>query len=131
MALFLGSEFKPGEHFAVWAPNSIEWGVLELATALAGITLVMINPALQREEVLYALKQSRSAGVFLVDAYRNTPMAQTLADIRAELPYLRAVYRFEQWADYIAMSTDRPLPQVSADMAVMIQYTSGTTGNPK
>jgi acyl-CoA synthetase (AMP-forming)/AMP-acid ligase II len=39
--------FEPGERVAVWANNIPEWVMLEFAAALAGITIVTVNPALR------------------------------------------------------------------------------------
>ena len=37
--------FAPGDRVAVWANNIPEWVILELAAALAGNTVVTVNPA--------------------------------------------------------------------------------------
>jgi fatty-acyl-CoA synthase len=39
------SRFEPGERIAVWAPNIPEWVLLQYGAALAGLTLVTVNPA--------------------------------------------------------------------------------------
>src|SRR5262245_47689235 len=39
------ARFGPGERVAVWAPNVPEWLLLEFGVALAGLTLVTVNPA--------------------------------------------------------------------------------------
>jgi len=131
VAHFLASEFTPEENIAVWAPNSLEWVLLELGAALAGVTLVMINPAFRQDEVAYVLRQSRSVAVFLVDNYRDNPMGEIIAALRPELPRLRNVYRFEDWYGLMESDRSRPLPRVMPHQSVMIQYTSGTTGKPK
>ena len=43
----------------MWAPNLPEWLLLEYAAALAGLTLVTVNPALRPPELAYVLGQSR------------------------------------------------------------------------
>src|SRR5215469_17243435 len=45
--------FEPGERVAVWANNIPEWLVLEFAAALAGITIVTVNPALRAQELTH------------------------------------------------------------------------------
>lgn len=45
------------------APNCPEWVLLEFGAALAGLTLVTVNPALRPREVGYVLGQSRAAVV--------------------------------------------------------------------
>ena len=58
--------FEPGERVAVWAHNVPEWILLEYGAALAGLTLVTVNPSLQPAEAQYILGQSRVAGLFVV-----------------------------------------------------------------
>ncbi|MFF4499495.1 AMP-binding protein [Streptomyces sp. NPDC001401] len=124
--------FSPGERVAVWANNIPEWVILELAAALAGITLVTVNPALREAELRHVLGHSRAAGVFLRREYRGNPMARTLADIRKDLPDLHTSVLFEDWAEFCAEgSPGRALPEVDASAPAQIQYTSGTTGLPK
>jgi acyl-CoA synthetase (AMP-forming)/AMP-acid ligase II len=124
--------FHPGERIAVWAHNLPEWVLLEYGAALAGITLVTVNPSFQPAEVAYVLGQSRAAGLFLVPEVRGNPLASHAGAIRSELPELREVLRLDQLVDHLAAAHgDVELPVVHADDPVQIQYTSGTTGFPK
>src|SRR5689334_3705394 len=63
--------FAPGERVAVCAPNVPEWVVLEYAAALAGLTLVTVNPANRAEELRHVLGHSGAVGVFAVDEWRG------------------------------------------------------------
>ena len=65
--------FDPGERVAVWAPNIPEWIGLEFG-ALAGVTLVTVNPAYRSQELGYVLGQSRASGLFPVPAYRGNSL---------------------------------------------------------
>lgn len=130
-ALALGAIFEPGDHLAVWAPNSPEWVVLEFAAALAGLVLVTVNPALRQDEVQYVLAQSRADGLVMVDEYRGNPMREHLDHIRPHLPHLREVIRLANWGDITAGVSRGSLPTPSPADPVQIQYTSGTTGFPK
>ncbi|HEX7657870.1 MAG TPA: AMP-binding protein [Pseudonocardiaceae bacterium] len=124
--------FAPGERVAVWANNIPEWVIFELAAALAGLTLVTVNPALRAAELRHVLGQSRASGVFLLREYRGNPMADTLAGVRDELPELREAVLFEEWNAFRASgSPTEPLPEVRPTDSAQIQYTSGTTGVPK
>jgi fatty-acyl-CoA synthase len=87
-ARWLLQHFRPGEHVAVWAHNLPEWVLLEYGAALAGLTLVTVNPSLQPAEAKYILGQSRSAGLFLVPESRGNPLTAHVEAIRAELPEL-------------------------------------------
>jgi fatty-acyl-CoA synthase len=124
--------FGPGERIAVWANNIPEWVVLEMAAALAGLTLVTVNPALRTAELRHVLGQSRAAGVVLRREYRGSPLAEMLAEVRADLPGLRETILFEDWPAFVGSgSPTEPLPDVAPGDPAQIQYTSGTTGRPK
>jgi len=51
--------------------------LFEYGAALAGLTLVTVNPSLQPAEASYILGQSRAAGVFLVPEVRGNPLMAT------------------------------------------------------
>ena len=70
VARALARRFGPGERVAVWG-NIPEWVVLEFGAALAGLTLVTVNPALRLSEARHVLSDSQAAGVFLVREYRG------------------------------------------------------------
>jgi len=124
--------FAPGDRVAVWANNIPEWVILEMAAGLAGVTVVTVNPALRARELAYVLGQSQADGIFLIPAYRASPMAELLQQVRGDLPALREVVSFEDWEAFCAEAApDRALPVVSPHAPAQIQYTSGTTGFPK
>ena len=124
--------FAPGDRVAVWANNIPEWVILELAAGVAGITIVTVNPALRPQELAYVLGQSQADGIFLIPAYRASPMAEMVQQVRRDLPALREVVSFADWDAFCAEAAPgRALPVVSPDAAAQIQYTSGTTGFPK
>jgi len=132
VARALLGRFAPGERVAVWAPNSPEWLLLEFGAALAGLTLVTVNPALRAGEVAHVLGQSRAQGVVLATAYRGADLTQTLAEVRDGLPDLREVISLADWAAFTGSgSPGERLPDVGLDDSAQIQYTSGTTGFPK
>jgi fatty-acyl-CoA synthase len=125
--------FDPGERVAVWAPNIPEWIMMEFGAAMAGLVLVTVNPGFRAAEVEYVLNQSRAAGVVVCTEFRGNPMLATIEEIRQRCPELREVIRFDQWDEFLAGDSSElaTLPTVRSDDAVMIQYTSGTTGFPK
>ena len=132
VARALLGRFAPGERVAVWAPNSPEWVVLEFGAALAGVTLVTVNPAYRSQELGYVLGQSRAAGLLLVPEYRGNSLLGFLDAVRPQLSELREVVLFSDWAALCASgSPTERLPEVRPDDPAQIQYTSGTTGFPK
>ncbi len=127
------AHFQPGERFAVWAQNIPEWIMLEFGAGLAGLVMVTVNPAFRANEVEYVLKQSRSAGVFVVHSFRGNPMLETVRQVAPNCPELREIVCFDDWEAFIASGDDRSIevPRPKPSDPVMIQYTSGTTGFPK
>ncbi|HWI75303.1 MAG TPA: AMP-binding protein, partial [Baekduia sp.] len=132
LARALLARFAPGERVAVWAPNCAEWVLLQQGLSMAGLVLVTVNPAYKAEELEYLLRQSRSAGIFFADEYRGVDMAEIVTSIRGRLPELREARSLTR-LDAFAATGDpsAPLPLVTPDDPVQIQYTSGTTGFPK
>jgi len=124
--------FEPGERFGIWAHNLPEWVIVEYGAALAGLTLVTLNPSLQPKEASYVLGQSRSSGVFVVPDVRGNPIAAHAEQIQADLPGLRHILRLDQLVELMDGTTVRDeLPEVEGNDPAQIQYTSGTTGFPK
>ena len=126
------SEFDVGERVAIWAPNNVEWVTFQLGAALAGLTIVTVNPALVAAEVQHILSQSRAAGIVHADEWRGNQMTEIVAELSPALSDLRTVIPLGEWDDFV--SREHPvadLPMVDAGSPMMIQYTSGTTGQPK
>jgi fatty-acyl-CoA synthase len=128
----LASRFVPGERVAVWSQNTPEWILVEFGAAMAGLVMVTVNPSYQAEELKYVLTQSRCAGILVTPAFRGNPMLATVEQVRNICPDLREVIRFDEWDAFLASADNEvELPVVTPMDAVMIQYTSGTTGFPK
>ena len=128
----LVSKFEPGEHIAIWAHNIPEWVILEYAIGLAGLVLVTVNPALRPDEVKYVLTQSKAAGLFHVESFRDQSLARIVETLASDLPELRTVVSFSDWGKFLdAGGPETVLPEVLPDDPAQIQYTSGTTGFPK
>lgn len=132
LALALSSRFRPGEKVVVWAPNIIEWLLMEYACGLAGIVLVTANPSFQPKELRYVLEQSGSVALFFVDEYRGNPMSEIAKKAVFGNGAIREVTNMEDpIALYQRGEREATLPDVQPGDAAQIQYTSGTTGFPK
>jgi len=131
LARALASRHAEGARIAVYANNIPEWVLLELGCALAGLTLVTVNPGLQKRELKYVLEQSRSEAIYYVADFRGNPM-QAIADaVCDELPAIRHRLVLTDHAALYAGAEGGELRSPKPADPVQIQYTSGTTGFPK
>jgi fatty-acyl-CoA synthase len=151
--------FKKGDRIGIWSPNRAEWILAQYATARIGLILVNINPAYRLAELEYALNKVECKGVISAPAFKTSmylQMLQTLAPelassapgaLRAaRLPHLRTLIRMGEektpgmfnlsevfaLADAASVAQARSIgASLDRHDAINIQFTSGTTGNPK
>ncbi|WP_051092691.1 AMP-binding protein [Jongsikchunia kroppenstedtii] len=129
-----------GDRVGIWSPNRIEWPLVQYATAELGVILVNINPAYRLNELEYALTQSSVAAIVAAPEFKGSDYAGMIEQVRPNCPQLRHVVLLDSplWAEWNAEPTAdelAELAQISASLSatdpINIQYTSGTTGNPK
>jgi len=124
--------FNPGDRVAIWAPNRPEWIIAEFGMALAGLTLVTVNPAYLDDEVKYVLRQSRARGVLVEPIFKDRDLLSILVGLKDDLPELEHVLSIADLPTDRADKNDAArLPVVHPGDPAQIQYTSGTTGFPK
>ncbi|MFC3053765.1 AMP-binding protein [Kordiimonas pumila] len=131
VAYALLQHFEPGQRIAVWSANSPEWALIEFGAALAGLTLVTVNPAYLTHELVHVLGQSEAHGIILQDKYRGRNLITVLEEAKANLPNIKTVLPLSTWDAFIAAAKPCALPKVAPTDMAQIQYTSGTTGFPK
>ncbi len=131
LARALASRHGKGARIAVWAPNSPEWVLLEFAAAMAGLTLVTVNPSYQHRELRYVLEQSRAEAIYHVAEYRGNPMQEIADTVCDALPAVRRRILLTDHEALFEGEARGVLPDVAPEDDVQIQYTSGTTGFPK
>ncbi|HEX6818469.1 MAG TPA: AMP-binding protein, partial [Ktedonobacterales bacterium] len=150
---------EKGDRVGIWSPTYAEWAITQYACAKIGAILVNVNPGYRLHELEYALNQSGCSTLVLAPSFRATSyiqMMQTLAPELAhsapghlrsqQLPHLRHVIRFGEertpgmwvWSEVMERAKeiapeqlDDRQSQQEFDDPANIQYTSGTTGNPK
>lgn len=126
------TRFDPGEEIAVWSSNRAGWVLLQHGAARAGLRLVTVNPAYLEAEASYVLRQSGFVGLFYTPAFRDTDVAAIVARLERTLPDLRSTVSLDDWERFVGSADPSTgLPEVHPEDAAMIQYTSGTTGDPK
>ena len=80
-----------GSYVALWAPNVVEWPIIQYGAALAGMVLVALNPALREEELEYALTHSGAAVLIYADVSRDYQLASVIEALSPRLPHLRCI----------------------------------------
>ena len=130
---------KSGDRVGIWSPNCYEWTLLQYATAKIGAIMVNINPAYRTSELIYVINQSGLSYIFSAIQFKTSHYKKMIEDAREFTDTLRKeVYWGESWEYFLAQGkkvSDQKLQSYEAkvqfDDPVNIQYTSGTTGNPK
>ena len=130
---------RKGDRVAVLSPNSAEVLEAHFGVPQIGAVLVAINVRLSAQEVSTILRHS-GARVLVVDA----ALADTVAPARAELDLSLVVWtgdgraRDPAWGEigyerFLATGSPEPFaPDVDdEEQTITINYTSGTTGQPK
>ena len=157
---FLALGLQPGDRVGIWSPNRAEWVVTQFATARAGLVLVNINPAYRVAELEYALNTAGCRALVTAEQLKTSDylaMLQRLAPElascapgalqSARLPQLQMVIRLgaahtpgmlnygevveRGRAQLDVAALDALGARLSCHDAINIQFTSGTTGNPK
>jgi fatty-acyl-CoA synthase len=150
---------QPGARIGIWSQNNAEWVVTQFATAKAGLILVNINPAYRAHELEYALNKVGCTALILAASFKTSDYIAILQSLApelpscapgaltaAKLPTLRIVIRmgaettpgmfnFGDIASMASAADSARLAEVKAslqfDDPINIQFTSGTTGQPK
>ena len=150
---------SPGDRIGIWAPNCYEWCLTQFATAKIGAIMVCLNPAYRLVELEYALNKVQCKAVITAAQFKSSDYLAMLRELAPELsscpvgelqsvtlPHLTTVIRLGDsvsdgmfnFAQVCAMGGERQrqrLVQIGAQLAptdpINIQFTSGTTGNPK
>ncbi|MFM0288932.1 AMP-binding protein [Paraburkholderia megapolitana] len=156
LALGIGA----GDRVGIWSPNRVEWLLTQFATARIGAVLVNINPAYRLAELEYALNAVSCKAIIAAERFKTSMYLEMLQELAPELasatpgdlhaarlPELRIVIRMCDTETPGMLSFSEVVEQgratldtakldaigatLHADDPINIQFTSGTTGNPK
>ncbi|OYD76884.1 UNVERIFIED_ORG: fatty-acyl-CoA synthase [Burkholderia sp. CF145] len=151
---------QKGDRVGIWSPNRVEWLMTQFATARIGAVLVNINPAYRLAELEYALNKVGCKAIISAEKFKSSMYLQMLQELAPELasatpgdlraarlPDLRIVIRMCDtetpgmltFSDVIERGRTAFDPArldaigatLNANDPINIQFTSGTTGNPK
>ena len=149
-----------GDRVGIWSPNRVEWLLTQFATARIGAVLVNINPAYRLAELEYALNAVSCKAIIAAERFKTSMYLEMLQELAPELatatpgdlhavrlPELRIVIRMCDTETPGMLSFSEVVEQgratldtaqldaigatLHADDPINIQFTSGTTGNPK
>jgi len=148
-----------GDRVGIWSPNHSAWLVTQFATARIGAILVCVNPAYRSYELEYALNKSGCSTLVTAQSFKTSDYIQTLNDLAPELasaaPGALSAAKLPALKRVIAIGDATPPGMLGFDVVsamgdavdtadldaisnglsntdpINIQFTSGTTGNPK
>ena len=129
-----GLGLNSGDRIGLWATNCAEWPIVQLACARAQLVLVNINPAYRAHELRYVLTRGDLKALILRDADDKASYRDILDEAAAgQTTSLRSIVYLEHpsWDEMLAAGKDLPASTADPNDVVNMQYTSGTTGNPK
>ncbi|MFD5147085.1 acetoacetate--CoA ligase [Streptomyces sp. NPDC058401] len=137
---------RPGDRVSGYLPNIPEAVTALLATAAVGGVWTSCAPDFGARSVLDRFQQVEPVVLFTVDGYRyggkEHDRRDTVAELRAELPSLRAVVHIPllgtpapagalDWSALTSGETEPVFEPVPFDHPLWVLYSSGTTGLPK
>jgi fatty-acyl-CoA synthase len=140
--LALGLE--PGDRIGIWSPNCAEWAVTQFAAAKIGLILTTINPAYRTSELEFTVNKVGMKALVAAEKFKTSDYVAMLESVHVPTLEHRIKIGGAPRAGWLAFddvpalasatSLDRTR-EIGARLdpreAINIQFTSGTTGQPK
>jgi fatty-acyl-CoA synthase len=149
----------PGDRIGVWSPNRPEWVITQFAAAQIGAILVTINPAYRIIELESVMTRTQVKALVIADQFKNSNYVELLDAIAPEikrfepgksrcerLPHLTHVFHlsgedvpgmfsfgalYRELDGSLLRELDEIERRLQPDDPINIQFSSGTTGDPK
>jgi fatty-acyl-CoA synthase len=125
---------RANDRIGVWAPNSLEWLLVQFACARIGAVFVNVNPAYRAFDLAYVLRKSGMRAIFFIEKDARADYRAILSDARngQDLPLEHAIaFGTPEWERLLQQGGRFDGPEPQPDDVLSIMYTSGTTGSPK
>jgi cyclohexanecarboxylate-CoA ligase len=139
---------RRGEIVSFQLPNWWQFAALHLACARIGAVTNAILPILRTREVQYILRQTESRVCVIPDSFKGFDYADMLLDVKRHVGTLEHVFAIgnadprhgtesfdaffiETYWEKTHSPADLAARRPSGDSVAQIQFTSGTTGEPK
>ena len=84
-AALLALGIRRGNRVGIWAPNRVEWLLVQFGTARIGAILVNINPAYRSSELEYALNKVRCRALIMARSLKSSDYLGILKGLAPEL----------------------------------------------
>lgn len=150
---------KKGDRIGIWSPNSYEWVITQFAAAKIGAILVNVNPGYREKELEYCLNLAKCHTIITCQSFKSSNYFKILENVAPGITGMKDgigihhdkfsflknlifidqkeetapsnVTRFSQLLSSGSTDEFRVSDDITFDDAINIQFTSGTTGNPK
>ena len=127
----LAARHEPGARIAIYAMNCPEWVIVQNAAALAGLSIVTVNPAYIPRELRYVMEQSGAEAIYHGPDARGTPLRPIIDEACGDLAAVTTIIDLTDVDALFACDKPGELRATDHNHILQIQYTSGTTGFPK
>ena len=135
---------KKGDVVAIWLPNSPHFSICYFASLILGATLTAISPLFVAREMIYQIKDSGAKYLIMIDRFfREFKKAEEqlslkkviLVNVEGNIPDVPETDKIIHYNTLMEQNIE-PLADFKAEInpkedIAIIQYTGGTTGDPK